>query len=105
MTTDYNAVATAVQKLRAGNDEQQALLQSVLPLLSNMAALRAEEATLRNNIATLQAAEKDAISKRHLAEADAAAFVGEYRTRRPALEKELADLEEKIVQARKAVPA
>lgn len=102
--TDYNAAAEAVQKLVAGNDEQQALLRSVLPVLTDITALQAAEAKLRESIAKAQADERAFASKRDMAEVEAGAFIGEYRKRRGALERELVDLEAKIAQARKVAP-
>lgn len=101
-TTDYNAAAEAVQKLVAGNDEQQALLRSVLPVLVNLTALQAEEVTIRERIKAVQAEERSAIDKRDLAQVEAGAFIGAFREARDEKQAELAALDQKIAQARKA---
>lgn len=79
---DYNATALAAEQLALA-------AQTILPALSHVAQLQADEVQLQDSIKQLRADERKAKHDFELAQASADVFMGEYRRRRAELESSL----------------
>ncbi len=105
MTTepDFRSLADAVRQVKDGNVAQQALLESLLPILEDCAALQGKAVALAANVESLRREERAAQQAYELAQAEAGTYAGEVRKIRSERQAELADLEAKIKEARKTL--